>query len=189
MSLCKERWWSNKLIMWCSPYCLECLSCPASCLMIRIWRFLCMTTTYWAGMKKWVRQSLIWRTDFCPVSGPAVACHKRIVCKYEFFVNLFALAFVKCDHKYHIFSTTDISYLTYILWLKWNELYKALLVPFSYSSGINQWRDQLKPSEILGNVARVRGIPPPNIERDGTSVSLGGKLYNLQDFGTACHSV
>lgn len=66
-------------------------------------------------------------------------------------------------------------------------MYKALLVPFSYSSGINQWRDQLKPSQILQNVARVKGIPPPNIEGDGSSLSFSGKLYNLQDFGTTCH--
>ncbi|XP_040034731.2 myoferlin [Gasterosteus aculeatus] len=49
-------------------------------------------------------------------------------------------------------------------------------------SGINQWRDQLKPSEIFHNVARVRGINPPLIEGDGSSLSFAGKLYNLQDF-------
>ncbi|XP_026165382.1 myoferlin isoform X2 [Mastacembelus armatus] len=49
-------------------------------------------------------------------------------------------------------------------------------------SGINQWRDQLKPSQILQNVARVRGLPPPRIEGDGCSLSFSGKLYNLQDF-------
>uniref|UniRef100_A0A3Q3DZR5 Myoferlin like n=1 Tax=Labrus bergylta TaxID=56723 RepID=A0A3Q3DZR5_9LABR len=36
-------------------------------------------------------------------------------------------------------------------------------------SGINRWRDQLKPSQILQNVARVRGITPPRIEADGSS--------------------
>ncbi|XP_041803959.1 myoferlin [Chelmon rostratus] len=49
-------------------------------------------------------------------------------------------------------------------------------------SGINQWRDQLKPSQILQRVAKVRDIPPPRIEGDSTSLSLSGKLYNLQDF-------
>ncbi|XP_031161831.1 myoferlin isoform X1 [Sander lucioperca] len=49
-------------------------------------------------------------------------------------------------------------------------------------SGINQWRDQLKPSQILQNEARVRGIPPPRIEGDGSSLSFAGKQYNLQDF-------
>uniref|UniRef100_A0AAQ4PUW1 Myoferlin like n=1 Tax=Gasterosteus aculeatus aculeatus TaxID=481459 RepID=A0AAQ4PUW1_GASAC len=49
-------------------------------------------------------------------------------------------------------------------------------------SGINQWRDQLKPSEIFHNVARVRGVNPPLIEGDGSSLSFAGKLYNLQDF-------
>ncbi|CAM9284115.1 unnamed protein product, partial [Lampetra planeri] len=49
-------------------------------------------------------------------------------------------------------------------------------------SGVNQWRDQLKPSQILQNVARIRGIPPPHFEGDGTSLSFSGKQYNLQDF-------
>ncbi|XP_061602091.1 myoferlin isoform X2 [Cololabis saira] len=49
-------------------------------------------------------------------------------------------------------------------------------------SGINQWRDQLKPSQILQNVAKVRGVPPPRIEGDGSSLSFSGKQYNLQDF-------
>ncbi|XP_031733793.1 myoferlin [Anarrhichthys ocellatus] len=49
-------------------------------------------------------------------------------------------------------------------------------------SGINQWRDQLKPSQILQNVARVRGLPPPRIEGDGSSLSFSGIQYNLQDF-------
>ncbi|XP_022619550.1 myoferlin isoform X1 [Seriola dumerili] len=49
-------------------------------------------------------------------------------------------------------------------------------------SGINQWRDQLKPSQILQNVAKVRGVPPPHIEGDGSSLTFSGKLYNLQDF-------
>ncbi|KAM9847707.1 myoferlin [Aulostomus maculatus] len=49
-------------------------------------------------------------------------------------------------------------------------------------SGINQWRDQLKPSQILLNVARIRGVPPPRFEGDGSSLSFSGKQYNLQDF-------
>ncbi|XP_059215641.1 myoferlin [Centropristis striata] len=49
-------------------------------------------------------------------------------------------------------------------------------------SGINQWRDQLKPCQILQNVAKVRGVPPPRIEGDGSSLTFLGKQYNLQDF-------
>ncbi|XP_072247032.1 myoferlin [Leuresthes tenuis] len=49
-------------------------------------------------------------------------------------------------------------------------------------SGINQWRDQLKPSQILQNVAKLRGDLPPHIEGDGRSLSLSGRIYNLQDF-------
>uniref|UniRef100_A0A3Q3J2K7 C2 domain-containing protein n=1 Tax=Monopterus albus TaxID=43700 RepID=A0A3Q3J2K7_MONAL len=49
-------------------------------------------------------------------------------------------------------------------------------------SGINQWRDQLKPSHILQNLAKISGVPPPYIEADGSSLSFSGKHYNLQDF-------
>ncbi|KAM6923228.1 myoferlin [Lycodopsis pacificus] len=49
-------------------------------------------------------------------------------------------------------------------------------------SGINQWRDQLKPSQIFQSVARVRGVPPPRIEGDGSSLTFSGIQYNLQDF-------
>uniref|UniRef100_A0A3P8SXK6 Myoferlin n=1 Tax=Amphiprion percula TaxID=161767 RepID=A0A3P8SXK6_AMPPE len=57
-------------------------------------------------------------------------------------------------------------------------------------SGINQWRDQLKPSQILQNVASVRCVPPPSIEGDGSSLSFSGNQYNLQDFeaNTVIHS-
>ncbi|XP_058241621.1 myoferlin isoform X2 [Hemibagrus wyckioides] len=48
-------------------------------------------------------------------------------------------------------------------------------------SGVNQWRDQLKPSQILENLARLRGLPPPQIAEDGSSLSFGGRDYNLQD--------
>ncbi|XP_019715398.1 myoferlin isoform X2 [Hippocampus comes] len=49
-------------------------------------------------------------------------------------------------------------------------------------SGVNQWRDQLKPSQILQNVAKIRGVPPPRFEGDGSALSFSGKEYRLQDF-------
>ncbi|XP_015253989.1 PREDICTED: myoferlin-like [Cyprinodon variegatus] len=49
-------------------------------------------------------------------------------------------------------------------------------------SGINQWRDQLRPSQILQNVAKEKGFPPPHIEEDGNYLSFAGKQYNLLDF-------
>ncbi|XP_077469193.1 myoferlin-like isoform X2 [Stigmatopora argus] len=52
------------------------------------------------------------------------------------------------------------------------------------TSGINQWRDQLKPSHILQNVAKIRGVPPPRLEGDGSTLLFSGKQYNLQDFET-----
>lgn len=66
------------LLHWCPG----CLSCPASYLKTRILRSLCMTMTYWVAMKKWVRLSSIWKTDFCHASDPAVACRSPTVCKY-----------------------------------------------------------------------------------------------------------
>uniref|UniRef100_A0A1A8LFT9 Myoferlin n=3 Tax=Nothobranchius TaxID=28779 RepID=A0A1A8LFT9_9TELE len=51
-------------------------------------------------------------------------------------------------------------------------------------SGINQWRHQLKPSQILQNVAKERDVPPPQIEDDGCSLIFSGKQYNLQEFET-----
>ncbi|XP_053730215.1 myoferlin isoform X1 [Synchiropus splendidus] len=49
-------------------------------------------------------------------------------------------------------------------------------------SGINQWRDQIKPSQILQNVARMRGVPPPTVEGDGISLTFSGRQYFLHDF-------
>lgn len=53
----------------------------------------------------------------------------------------------------------------------------------AFSSGVNQWRDQLKPSQILDNLAKLRGVPPPQIAEDGSSLSFEGRDYNLQDLG------
>ncbi|KAJ3610380.1 hypothetical protein NHX12_022472 [Muraenolepis orangiensis] len=56
-------------------------------------------------------------------------------------------------------------------------------LPQSYCvSGINQWRDQLKPSQILQNLARLRGVSAPGLQMDGSSLSFSGKQYSLQDF-------
>uniref|UniRef100_A0A4W6DL90 Myoferlin n=1 Tax=Lates calcarifer TaxID=8187 RepID=A0A4W6DL90_LATCA len=49
-------------------------------------------------------------------------------------------------------------------------------------SGINQWRDQLKPSEILENLARLKGLSKPRTEDNGTSLTFNGKEYTLAQF-------
>ncbi|TRY56790.1 hypothetical protein DNTS_035606 [Danionella cerebrum] len=55
-------------------------------------------------------------------------------------------------------------------------------IPKSYCvSGVNQWRDQLKPSQILQNLARMRGAPAPQIADDGSFVSFGGREYRLAE--------
>uniref|UniRef100_A0A673HSV8 Myoferlin-like n=1 Tax=Sinocyclocheilus rhinocerous TaxID=307959 RepID=A0A673HSV8_9TELE len=55
-------------------------------------------------------------------------------------------------------------------------------IPKSYCvSGVNQWRDQLKPSQILQNLARMRGTPAPQIADDGSFLSFGGREYTQMD--------
>lgn len=52
-----------------------------------------------------------------------------------------------------------------------------------FSSGINQWRDQLKPSQILENLARLKGLSKPRTEDNGTSLIFNGREYTLAEFG------
>ncbi|XP_069547483.1 myoferlin isoform X1 [Brachyistius frenatus] len=49
-------------------------------------------------------------------------------------------------------------------------------------SSINQWRDQLKPSQILENLARLKGLSKPRTEDNGTSLTFNGKDYTLAQF-------
>ncbi|XP_023128999.2 myoferlin isoform X1 [Amphiprion ocellaris] len=49
-------------------------------------------------------------------------------------------------------------------------------------SGINQWRDQMKPSQILENLARLKGLSKPRTEDNGTSLTFNGKDYTLDQF-------
>ncbi|TRY55559.1 hypothetical protein DNTS_023156 [Danionella cerebrum] len=49
-------------------------------------------------------------------------------------------------------------------------------------SGPNQWRDQLKPSQILEHHARLKGLSPPRSEDNGNTLSFAGRLYCLSDF-------
>ncbi|XP_070708516.1 myoferlin-like [Pempheris klunzingeri] len=49
-------------------------------------------------------------------------------------------------------------------------------------SGINQWRDQLKPSQILEHLARLKGLSKPRTEDNGTSLTFNGKEYTLAEF-------
>uniref|UniRef100_A0A8C9VK30 Myoferlin n=1 Tax=Scleropages formosus TaxID=113540 RepID=A0A8C9VK30_SCLFO len=57
-------------------------------------------------------------------------------------------------------------------------------VPQTYCvSGVNQWRDQHKPSQILHSVARLKGLSPPVIADNGTTLSFSGREYSLSEFG------
>ncbi|XP_062859429.1 myoferlin [Trichomycterus rosablanca] len=56
-------------------------------------------------------------------------------------------------------------------------------VPQTYcTSGPNQWRDQLKPSQILQNHARLKGVSAPRTEDNGNTLSFNGQEYQLSDF-------
>ncbi|XP_077482691.1 myoferlin-like isoform X3 [Stigmatopora argus] len=56
-------------------------------------------------------------------------------------------------------------------------------LPQTYcTSGINQWRDQLKPSELLDNLARLKGYSKPRSEDNGNSLTFNGKQYTLAQF-------
>ncbi|XP_063818137.1 myoferlin isoform X2 [Pseudophryne corroboree] len=48
-------------------------------------------------------------------------------------------------------------------------------------SGINQWRDQLKPTESLQTVARLKGAPPPVYSENGNRARFLGREYSLED--------
>ncbi|TNN74621.1 Myoferlin [Liparis tanakae] len=56
-------------------------------------------------------------------------------------------------------------------------------LPQSYCiSGINKWRDQLKPSAVLENLARLKGLSKPRTEDNGTSMVFNGQEYTLAQF-------
>ncbi|XP_036428178.1 myoferlin isoform X2 [Colossoma macropomum] len=49
-------------------------------------------------------------------------------------------------------------------------------------SGPNQWRDQLKPSQILQHHACLKGVPPPRTEDNGSTLHFSGQEHHLSDF-------
>lgn len=65
----------------------------------------------------------------------------------------------------------------------WFSLSPTALPLCIFRSGINQWRDQLEPSKILENLARLKGLSKPRTEDNGTSLFFNGKEYKLEDFG------
>ncbi|OWK58154.1 Myoferlin [Lonchura striata] len=48
-------------------------------------------------------------------------------------------------------------------------------------SGVNTWRDQLKPTQLLQNVARFKGYAPPVFSENGRKINYGGQDYTLED--------
>lgn len=58
---------------------------------------------------------------------------------------------------------------------------------FHKSSGVNTWRDQLKPTQLLQNVARFKGYAPPVFSENGRKINYGGQDYTLDDAGELVH--
>uniref|UniRef100_A0A8B9M9F6 C2 domain-containing protein n=1 Tax=Accipiter nisus TaxID=211598 RepID=A0A8B9M9F6_9AVES len=50
------------------------------------------------------------------------------------------------------------------------------------TSGPGRWRDQLPPSRALEHFARTRGLPAPEFNADGTTVTLGDHTFLLGHF-------
>ncbi|XP_018414191.1 PREDICTED: myoferlin isoform X1 [Nanorana parkeri] len=46
-------------------------------------------------------------------------------------------------------------------------------------TGINHWRDQLKPTQILQNLARLKGVPAAEFSESGNKVRFSGREYLL----------
>ncbi|KAM5244031.1 myoferlin isoform 2-T2 [Hipposideros larvatus] len=56
-------------------------------------------------------------------------------------------------------------------------------IPEQYCvSGVNTWRDQLRPTQLLQNVAKFKGFPPPILSEDGSGIRYGGRDYSLDEF-------
>ncbi|NXN93407.1 MYOF protein, partial [Rhinopomastus cyanomelas] len=55
-------------------------------------------------------------------------------------------------------------------------------IPSQYCiSGVNTWRDQLKPTQLLQNVARFKGYAPPVLSENGRKINYGGRDYTLDE--------
>uniref|UniRef100_A0A8D0EU87 Myoferlin n=1 Tax=Strix occidentalis caurina TaxID=311401 RepID=A0A8D0EU87_STROC len=55
-------------------------------------------------------------------------------------------------------------------------------IPQQYCiSGVNTWRDQLKPTQLLQNVARFKGYAPPVLSENGRKINYGGQDYTLEE--------
>lgn len=59
---------------------------------------------------------------------------------------------------------------------------------FPKSSGVNTWRDQLKPTQLLQNVARFKGYAPPLLSENGRKINYGGRDYTLEEAGELVNS-
>uniref|UniRef100_A0A5F4VTY2 Myoferlin n=1 Tax=Callithrix jacchus TaxID=9483 RepID=A0A5F4VTY2_CALJA len=56
-------------------------------------------------------------------------------------------------------------------------------IPEQYcTSGVNTWRDQLRPTQLLQNVARFKGFLSPILSEDGSRIRYGGRDYSLDEF-------
>lgn len=160
---------TSQTLLW---FCLGCLRWRVSCPRTRTWKSLSMTMISWAVTRRSARQWLTWRTASCPDITPTAACHKHTACKETPWGRVtLRLREKRGKDKY------SKKKKTVVISLSWTCL------SCHFSSGINQWRDQLKPSEILENLARLKGLSKPRTEDNGTSLTFNGKEYTLAQFG------
>lgn len=54
---------------------------------------------------------------------------------------------------------------------------------FPCRSGPTQWRDQLKPTELLNNLSKLKNYDLPVIQNSGRRFNIGEKEFLLEDFG------
>lgn len=52
---------------------------------------------------------------------------------------------------------------------------------------MNTWRDQLKPTQLLQNIARFKGYAPPVFSENGRRITYGGRDYTLEEVGELVH--
>ncbi|XP_005991617.1 myoferlin isoform X1 [Latimeria chalumnae] len=50
------------------------------------------------------------------------------------------------------------------------------------TSGTNQWHDQLRPTQLLQNQARLKGFSPPIYSESDNKITYGGQEYSLSEF-------
>lgn len=57
-----------------------------------------------------------------------------------------------------------------------------------FRTGLNQWRDSVKPRKILYDVCKRNNLPLPELI-DERTIQIGDLLFHLEDFGLFLNSI